>query len=289
MKDPGSRPTRLRQIALIAEDLDRARHLLTTILDTEVVFIDPQVAQWGLKNILVAIGGDIIEVCSPFKPDTTVGRLLQKRGDGGYMIIMQTIDAVARRKYIESQKLAKVIFDHVHDDAVCIQYHPKGVPGGMMPELDSHTPSPKNPTPLDSPFSPWHACGADYLAYSTAMKRRAHLKLIGATLRLAPGNTNIQAAAQRWNHLFGVPSQANNLLFTNAKLDFVNGVQGQPEGLERITIQVDGKDRLERILNIARREGVYKDGAVEMLGVKWNFIVGDGDSSSDATVNRSRL
>jgi hypothetical protein len=67
----GPSPTRLRQIALIAEDLEKARHLLvskrprrwtrnyqliissqTTILDTEVVFVDPQVAQWGLKNIL---------------------------------------------------------------------------------------------------------------------------------------------------------------------------------------------------------------------------------------------
>lgn len=26
--------------------------LQTTVLDTEVVFVDPQVAQWGLKNIL---------------------------------------------------------------------------------------------------------------------------------------------------------------------------------------------------------------------------------------------
>lgn len=67
---PPTAPTRLRQIALIAEDLERAAYLLvcglfvlvsfvhlpyclqTTILGTEVVFVDPQVAQWGLKNIL---------------------------------------------------------------------------------------------------------------------------------------------------------------------------------------------------------------------------------------------
>jgi len=77
----------------------------------------------------VAIGGDIIEVCAPFKPDTTVGRLLKKRGDGGYMIIMQTLDAIARKNYIESKKLAKVIFHHSHSDSECIQYHPKGIPG----------------------------------------------------------------------------------------------------------------------------------------------------------------
>lgn len=45
------------------------------------------------------------------------------------MVIMQTIDAVARRKHIESKKLAKVIFEHSFGDSVCIQYHPKGIPG----------------------------------------------------------------------------------------------------------------------------------------------------------------
>lgn len=78
---------------------------------------------------LVAIGGDIIEVVAPFKSGTTAGRLLNKRGDGGYMIIMQTVDAAARRKHIESNKLAKVIYSHSHGDAECIQYHPKGIAG----------------------------------------------------------------------------------------------------------------------------------------------------------------
>lgn len=45
------------------------------------------------------------------------------------MIIMQTLDATARRRFIESKGLGKVIYSHEHDDAVCIQYHPKGIPG----------------------------------------------------------------------------------------------------------------------------------------------------------------
>jgi hypothetical protein len=77
----------------------------------------------------VAIGGDIIEVVAPFKPGTTAGRLLEKRGEGGYMMIMQTGDAAARRKYIESNNLAKVIWGHSHGDVECVQYHPKGIAG----------------------------------------------------------------------------------------------------------------------------------------------------------------
>jgi hypothetical protein len=45
------------------------------------------------------------------------------------MIIMQTLDASARRRYIETNKLARVIFAHELEDSVCIQYHPKGIKG----------------------------------------------------------------------------------------------------------------------------------------------------------------
>ena len=48
------------------------------------------------------------------------------------MIIMQTGDAAARRKYIESKKLAKVIWTHSHGDVECVQYHPKGIAGMFL-------------------------------------------------------------------------------------------------------------------------------------------------------------
>ncbi len=326
-------PTRLRQIALIAEDIDRARYLLvcivwassllinqliplqTTILGTEVVYVDPQVAQWGIQNILgksllsrgshhledshffvqVAIGGDIIEVCSPIKPNTTVGRLLQKRGDGGYMIIMQTSDAAARRKYIETNNLSKVIWSHSHDDVDCVQYHPKGIAGGMMPELDSHRPSPQNPTPLESPFSPWHACGSDFDRYSAAMRRCSHLKLVGATCRLAPSRpkkTDVEQAAQQWQDYFGVEREGNDRLkFTNARLTFVPGVEGLPEGLESITIAVKGKNRLDKLLEVVSREGLCGDGWTNLLGLRWYFVLQeeDAEKEQERSSNRSKL
>jgi hypothetical protein len=77
----------------------------------------------------VPLGGDIIEVISPIKDGTTAGRLLDKRGDGGYMIIMQTEDAKKRRQYIESKRLCKVITTQEHGDTVFVQYHPKGIKG----------------------------------------------------------------------------------------------------------------------------------------------------------------
>lgn len=85
-----------------------------------------------LISFTVSIGGDVIEVCSPFQAGTTAGRLIEKRGDGGYMIIMQTMNADKRRAYIESKGLSKVIYSHQHDDVHCIQYHPKGIKGECL-------------------------------------------------------------------------------------------------------------------------------------------------------------
>lgn len=158
-----------------------------------------------------------------------------------------------------------------------------------MPELDSHKPSATNPTPLESPFSPWHACGGDYEMYSAAMKRCSHLKLVGATLRLAAGKTDVEAAAQQWQDYFGVRRSGNELIFTNARLKFVQGVEGQPEGLESLTIQVKGKARLDRMLKVVESEGLCGDGWTNLLGVKWYFVCDEGDSHVEHKVGPSKL
>ncbi|KAE9985701.1 hypothetical protein EG327_004622 [Venturia inaequalis] len=149
-------PTRLRQVALVVRDLKEARRVLTRVLGTEVCYVDPGVSKFGLENFLLPLGGDLLEVVSPTRPNTTAGRLLDRRGDSGYMIIMQNLDASARCKYIESLG-HDVIWGYSHDDVECVQYHPRGIKGGMMPELDSHAPTKENLIPLKDRFSKWHA------------------------------------------------------------------------------------------------------------------------------------
>jgi len=214
------------------------------------------------------------------------------------MIIMQTEDAKKRRSVIESKGLAKVIFSVEHGDSVCIQYHPRGIKGnlpsidlsglfttytsakgGMMPELDSHSPTPENPTPLATLFSPWHACGSDYRVYGPGMKRTSHLSLEGVVCRLEPGNLGHEAASRQWEEIFGVPRSRDLLAFTNARLGFIPGREGQPEGLVSVTVGVNGKEKLEAILHRASKEGLCGDGWINMVGIKWYFVLtGVGES-----------
>jgi hypothetical protein len=289
----GPSPVRLRQIALVARDLAKARQELTSILDVPVIYEDPAVGQWGLENFLVPLGGDIVEVVSPTRDDTTAGRLLDKRGDGGYMIIMQTEDADARRKHIEGTGKGKVIFSHpfshsypswggVKDEGLCIQYHPKGVKGGVIPELDSHKSCEKNSKPLADRFSPWHPCGADYDRYVKDMSGTAHLHLIGCNLHLGDADADIPAAAKQWSDTFGIQVTDDHLTFTNAKMGFSKGQPDTREGLLFITVAVDRKDQMYDIFERARKAGkiIHTPGDwFEMLGSRWNFVAMDTSRS----------
>ncbi len=89
---------RLRQVALVADDLDATVTALCDMFGLTVCYNDPGVAEFGLRNALMVIGDQFLEVVSPVREDTTAGRLLDKRfGPGsdrvsGYMAIYEVDD-----------------------------------------------------------------------------------------------------------------------------------------------------------------------------------------------------
>ncbi len=73
---------RLRQVALVAADLDPVVTQLSDTFGPSVCFRDPGVAEFGLHNALMVVGDQFLEVVSPTEPGTTCGRLLDKRHGG---------------------------------------------------------------------------------------------------------------------------------------------------------------------------------------------------------------
>jgi len=82
--------SRLRQVVLVANDLEKTTGALTSLLDSYVTHRDPHVGVFGVNNTLIPVGnGTFIEVISPFESHTASSRFLSKQGEGGYMILVQ--------------------------------------------------------------------------------------------------------------------------------------------------------------------------------------------------------
>ena len=76
---------RMRQICLVARDLDAAQADLTAIFGLEVCYRDPNIGRLGLRNFLLPVGDSFLEVVAPMREGTTAERYLDRRGgDGGY-------------------------------------------------------------------------------------------------------------------------------------------------------------------------------------------------------------
>ena len=146
--------------------------------------------------------------------------------------------------------------------------------GGVMPELDSHKPTDDWPTPWATEISPTGALGPMSRAplYLAAMRHASYLRLVGVILRLEPNDRDTEGAARQWEEIFGIVRRKDLLCFTNARMGFIAGLKGQPEGIHSITIAVEGKERLERMLWAANDEGLCGDGWINMLGVRWYFV-----------------
>lgn len=156
----------------------------------------PKSSELTRKWSTVPIGGDIMEVSStyhttsysyfpnspttihhqvvsPFLPTAPAIRHLKTRGEGGYMIIMQTHQptALARLQNIKTHSLAKAIFTYSTSESDMVQYHPKDIPGGVIPELDSLASS-KMPAGLEA----GSACGGFMLIWPAITSHLAQLK-----------------------------------------------------------------------------------------------------------------
>ncbi len=130
---------RLRQVALVARDLESAVSDLCAVLGIAVAFRDPGVAVFGLHNAVMPVGDTFLEVVSPAQPETTAGRYLERRGgDGGYMVLLQCDDLDADRAHVASLGV-RVVWSMDLDDIRGTHLHPRDT-GGAILSLDAAVP-----------------------------------------------------------------------------------------------------------------------------------------------------
>lgn len=131
---------RLRQVALVAHDLDAVVEELCEQLGLTVCFRDLGVAAFGLHNALMMIGDQFLEVVSPTAEGTTAGRLLHKRdGDGGYMAIFEVDDLDAREAAL-TELGVRIVWSGDFPTIRGRHLHPADV-GGAIVSIDQPIPN----------------------------------------------------------------------------------------------------------------------------------------------------
>jgi hypothetical protein len=196
---------RLRQAVLAARDLDAAVAELNAALPLAPPFADPAVAHFGLRNAVMALGDTFVEVVSPVAEGTAAGRHLDRRGDGGYMLMFQLDDLAGARARAGALGI-RTVWELELPDIADVHLHPRDI-GAAIVALDR----------CDPPEG-WRWGGPEWEGRAPA--NVAPGGITGATLRARdPG-----ALAARYGEVLGrPPSGDGTIALDGGVLRFVAG------------------------------------------------------------------
>lgn len=245
---------RIRQIVFAAKDLASARQILADLLQLETPFRDPGVGEFGIDNAVFTFGDQFIEVISPYKEGTACGRHLQRYGDSGYMLLVQTDDFERERVRLAAMGV-RSIWHSGHADISAMHLHPKDV-GAVILSVDQ----PK-------PAAAWRWGGPDWRVLPGP---RGQQRVRGITLC----SPEPAALAQRWAKVLDRP----------VPVEYGKGWRlALQDGFAQFDLSADGREGVSAfflevaepatVLQRAKAMGLAVDGAsVEMLGTTLHIV-----------------
>src|ERR1700722_11542467 len=231
----GPPAVRLRQAVLVAEELEPLAWRLGSALGLEAPFRDPGVGEFGLANVVFAIGDCFREVISPTAPATAASRHLQRTGgDGGYMVLfdLQDLDGARAR----ARKLGvRIVWQIDLPDIAGTHLHPADMRGAIV-SLDR-----------SDPYGSWRWGGPDW----TGQVGRAPAgRLAGLTVAVADPHT----IAKRWGDVLGVEAQlADEDASTKGNI-----LRQEEASRQEAVLRLDGAEVRFRVLERGAIEGIVE-------------------------------
>jgi hypothetical protein len=221
---------RLRQAVLVAAELEPVAAALSSALGLQEPFRDPGVGQFGLQNVVFALGDCFLEVISPTRPDTAAGRYLARHGgDGGYMALFDLEDLAGARD--RAQRLGvRVVWQIDLPDIAGTHLHPADMRGAIV-SLDR-----------SDPYGTWRWGGPQWTGRTG---RGAPGRLTAITLAVGdPGSV-----AARWGEVLGAPLLAGpppTLRLDGGEVRFESAAEERDEGLVEIAVELPPEQRRGR-------------------------------------------
>ena len=232
---------RIRQIVFDAHELPANAERLAALLALDPPYADPGVGEFGLHNAVFVLGDQFVEIVVPTRTGTAAGRLLERRGDSGYMLILQTADFDRERTRLDALGVRRVWAKEL-PDIRAMHLHPKDI-GGTIVSIDQ-------PVPAAS----WRWGGPQWRVQGG---RAGAQRVRGVTL----GVGDPPAMARRWAEVLGLPAPApqgagQRLMLDGGWLDFVPA-DARGDGIAGFTLAVADRDA---VLARARAAGLRADG-----------------------------
>ena len=249
----------LRQICLVARELEPVIQDLTAVLGINRCFVDPGVGVFGLENTLMPIGRNFLEVVAPVEENTAGGRYLERRnGDGGYMVITQA-DSGETQQQVRQNALdngVRVAHETIREDWNLCQLHPGDLKAAFF-EIESD---------LHNDFNGhWNPVGG--LGWEDKVKQDITVDFQGVELQ---SNDPLELA-ELWGKVAGLPIERNGAEFTmefnNATIRFVEEEDGRGPGLGGLDILVNDRDHI--LQEAENRDCFVTEDRVDLCGTRW--------------------
>ena len=252
----------LRQICLVAENIQSVTDLLTQIIELQPCYTDPSVAEFGLRNVLFPVGSNFLEIVSPIRENTAAGRYLSKLGgDGGYMIICQATKKISQEaiRTRAEKKGVRVAWHSTTGDFHCMQLHPADM-GGAFFEVDWDAKS--------DACGNWHPAGG--VTWKDDRYSGSKCKFLGARIQ----SSDPDGLAYHWSSISGLKVSKTDdelrLLFANAYLAFCKVKNNRGECLSEIDLEVKNTSVILERARVCNLETI--GGAIEIGGVIFNLL-----------------
>lgn len=196
----------IRQIVLLVPDLDEALAQTRDAFGFTSGTRDPEsMAELGFVHEVCSFGDTFLELCAPTTADSVPGRLVERKGALGYMLVVQVDDLQASIDRAAGLDIAP-LFTQDFEGHPISQWHPKSL--GTLAELDQ----------ID-PHESWHFAPRIFEASCTDVAR----DIVGAELAVPdPG-----AMALTWSQVLDQPlSDPVTLPLSTTTLRFVPASDG---------------------------------------------------------------
>jgi hypothetical protein len=241
---------RLRQICLVAPQLEPVIADIAAIMGLAVCYRDGNVEKYGLVNALLPVDTILLEVVAPFRDGTAAGRFLEKTGGrGGYMAIFccEDPDTRAERANAMGVRTANVI---THAPYHGVQLHPRDCRAAFI-EFN-HTDG------SDDVLGPYPPAGPDWQKF---IRKDVTQALIGVEMQ----SPDPHERAQHWGRIIGVAVSKSDsgdaqLKLPNCSFRFV---KGENEIMSALEFRV--RDVAE-VSHAARKRGYAVAGNEFLLG-----------------------